>query len=175
MPFDSELLFVGDAGTTEASRPSRRYGVEWANFYKLTPWLTLEADFAFSKAEFTDDGLAGDAIPGAIETAIAAGATVDFPVGVFGSVRVRHFGERPLIEDESVRSDTTTLVNLQVGYKYKRLTAQLDLLNALDSKDHDIDYFYASRLRGEPRAGIEDIHFHPVEPLTVRFYLTYTF
>ena len=40
---DSELLFVGDAGATEASRPSRRYGVEWANFYNLTKNLTLEA------------------------------------------------------------------------------------------------------------------------------------
>lgn len=32
---DSELLFVGDAGSTEPSRPSRRYGVEWTNFYVL--------------------------------------------------------------------------------------------------------------------------------------------
>ena len=31
LDFDSELLFVGDAGTTEASRPSRRVGVEWTN------------------------------------------------------------------------------------------------------------------------------------------------
>lgn len=175
LELDSELLFVGDAGTTEASRPSRRYGVEWANFYKLTSWLTLEADFSFSKAEFTDDDAAGDAIPGAIETAIAAGATVDFPLGMFGSLRLRHFGERPLIEDDSVRSDATTLVNLQVGYKYKRFTAQLDVLNLLDSKDHDIDYFYASRLRGEPDEGIDDLHFHPVEPLTLRLYMTYKF
>jgi TonB dependent receptor-like, beta-barrel len=29
----SELVFVGDAGTTEASRPSRRLGVEWSNVY----------------------------------------------------------------------------------------------------------------------------------------------
>lgn len=32
---DSELVFVGDAGNTEASRSSRRYGVEWANAYAL--------------------------------------------------------------------------------------------------------------------------------------------
>lgn len=29
LTLDSELAFVGDAGTTEAGRPSRRYGVEW--------------------------------------------------------------------------------------------------------------------------------------------------
>ena len=40
----SELLFVGDAGTTEPSRPSRRYGVEWTNLYTPTDWLALDAD-----------------------------------------------------------------------------------------------------------------------------------
>jgi len=32
----------------------------------------------------------------------------------------------------------------------------------------DIDYFYASRLPGEPGSGRDDIHFHPMEPRTVR-------
>jgi len=30
LELDSELVFAGDAGTTEASRPSRREGVEWS-------------------------------------------------------------------------------------------------------------------------------------------------
>ena len=34
---DSELLFIGDAGTTEASRPSRRMGFEWDADYRATP------------------------------------------------------------------------------------------------------------------------------------------
>ena len=77
--------------------------------------------------------------------------------------------------DNSVRSDSTLIFNLQAGYTYKNLVAQLDVLNLFNSKDHDIDYFYASRLPGEPAAGVEDIHFHPMEPRTVRFYLTYKF
>ena len=172
---NSELLFVGDAGTTEASRPSQRYGVELANFYRLTSWLTLDFDFAFTKAEFTDNDPAGDHIPGALQTTLAAGATVNFPFGLFGSFRARYFGPRPLIEDNSVESESTLIFNLQAGYTYKNLVAQLDVLNLLNSKDHDIDYFYASRLPGEPVAGVEDIHFHPMEPRTVRFYLTYKF
>jgi hypothetical protein len=175
LELDSELRFVGDAGTTEASRPSRRYGVEWANFYTLTSWLRLDADLSFSHAEFTDSDPAGDHIPGSIEAVIAAGATVDLPVGLSSSLRLRYFGPRPLIEDASVRSDATTLVNWQLGYKYKNFLAQLDILNLLDAKDHDIDYFYASRLRGEADDGVADIHFHPVEPRTVRLYLAYTF
>ena len=65
LDFDSELLFVGDAGTTEASRPSRRVGVEWTNQYKLLPWLTFDLDVAYTRARFTDFDPAGDCIPGA--------------------------------------------------------------------------------------------------------------
>jgi len=32
-------------------------------------------------------------------------------------------------------------------------------------------YFYASRLQGEPLAGVSDVHFHPIEPLAVRLTL----
>ncbi len=74
-----------------------------------------------------------------------------------------------------MRSQSTTLVNLEAGYKYKSLRAQVDVLNLLHSKDHEIDYFYISRLPGEPASGAADLHFHPVEPRTVRFYLTYRF
>ena len=140
LQLDSELLFVGDAGITEPSRASRRYGVEWSNFYKPLPWLALDFDMAYSHARFTEDDPAGDYIPGSIETVIAAGATIDVPIGIFGSLRTRYFGPRPLIEDDSVRSKSTTLVNLEAGYKYKNFRAQIDVLNLFDSHRHDIDF-----------------------------------
>ena len=113
---DSELLFVGDAGTTEASRPSRRWGVEFANYYTPTPWLTLDADFAFSQARFRDNAPEGNRVPGSIETVLAAGITVhDVLGGLWASARVRHFGPRDLVEDGSARSDSTTLVNAEIG------------------------------------------------------------
>ena len=172
---DSELLFVGDAGITEPSRASNRYGVEWTNFYKPLPWLALDFDIAYSHARFTEDDPAGNYIPGSVETVIATGATIDLPNGLFGSLRTRYFGPRPLIEDNSVRSQSTTLVNLEAGYKFKSLRAQVEVLNLFNSHRHDIDYFYVSRLPGEPADGVADVHIHPVEPRTVRFYLTYKF
>ena len=50
-----ELVFVGDAGTTEVNGKSHRYGVEWTNYYKPTDWLTLDADFAFTSAHLCDN------------------------------------------------------------------------------------------------------------------------
>src|SRR5262249_26959805 len=122
----SELVFSGDAGITEPSRASRRYGVEWTNFYKPLSWLSLDFDIAYSHARFTEDDPAGNYIPGSIETVIAAGATIDLPNGLFGSLRTRYFGPPPLIKDHSVRSQATPLVNLEAGYKFKTLGAPVE-------------------------------------------------
>ena len=111
----SELLFVGDAGTTEASRPSRRLGFEWSNVYDPTPWLSLDADFAYSKARFRDEDPAGDRIPGAVEGVASAGATFEGKGPLSGTLRLRYFGPRPLIEDDSVRSKASTTLNARVS------------------------------------------------------------
>jgi hypothetical protein len=176
LDIDSELLFIGDAGNTEASRPSRRYGVEFANFYSPLPWLTLDADVSFSRSRFRGNDPAGDHIPGSIETVVAAGVTVNDLYGFFGSVRVRYFGPRALIEDDTVRSDSSTLVNLQAGYKLtNRWSVALDIFNVFDADVSDIDYFYTSRLPGEPDEGVDDIHTHPAEPRAFRGTVTYNF
>jgi hydrogenase/urease accessory protein HupE len=183
LDIDSELLFVGDAGTTEASRPSRRYGVEFANYYSPTEWLTFDADFSFSKARFRDNAIdpatglpVGRHIPGSVETVIAAGATVHDLRGFFGGLRLRYFGPRALIEDNSVRSDPTILLSANLGYEFdKTWTIQAEVFNLLNRKDSAIDYFYASRLPGEVLEGVNDIHFHPIEPISFRIGLTAKF
>lgn len=172
---DSELLFVGDAGTTEPSHPSRRIGFEWDADYKATPWLTFDASLAYSWARFTDEAEEGDRIPGAIEGVFNSGVTVTPASRWSGSLRWRYFGPRPLVEDNSVRSSASNLVSLETGYQLSRAwRIKADLLNLFDSKSSDIEYFYTSRLQGEPEA-VEDTHFHPVEPLTVRIALVARF
>jgi outer membrane receptor protein involved in Fe transport len=184
LDIDSELLFIGDAGTTEASRPSRRYGVEFANYYSPVDWLTFDADLSFSHARFRDDDPAGNYIPGAIQSAVSAGVSVQNLGGFFGELRVRFFGPRPLIEDNSVRSQDSTLVNARVGYHItERLAVAFEVYNLLDARVSDIDYFYSSRLAGEPEnpanpiagggdGGYDDVHFHPAESRSVRVVLT---
>jgi TonB-dependent receptor-like protein len=117
---DSELLFVGDAGTTEAGRPSRRIGIEWANYARLARWLTADADLAFTRARFSDDDATGTGIPGALDRVISAGVTIEPSRQLFGSLRVRHFGPRPLGENASLTSKSTTLWNGEVGYRVGR-------------------------------------------------------
>ena len=174
LDLDSELVFDGDAADNEPSRPSRRWGVEYANFYTPTPWLTLDLDFAYSNARFTDHDPVGPWVPEAIGNVLDAGVAfhdlgTGWTKGLYGSVRLRYFGPRKLIEDDSAESNSTTLVYLQFGYRFnKTWDATFDVFNLFDSQDADIDYYYVSRLRGEPAAGITDIHTHQSEPRELR-------
>lgn len=176
LDFDSEIVFVGDAGNTEASRPSRRLGSELTFNAKLAPWLTADFSAAYTQARFREDDpdAPGRHIPGAVEGVVAAGLSFnDVFGGWFGGVKVRYFGPRPLIEDNSERSEATTTLSARLGYKFASgLIVRLDGFNLLDAKASQIDYFYASRLPGEPAGGVEDKHFHPVEPRSFRLSAT---
>ncbi len=172
---DSELLFVGDAGTTEPSRPSRRYGVEWTNFYAANSWLAFDADLAWSHARFSESAPEGDYIPGAVVTTANIGVTVDQLGPWFGALRLRYFGPRPLVEDNSVRSQGSALTNLRVGYRFDpRTQIALEVFNLFDQQVNDIEYWYDSQLAGEASA-VFDRHVHPAEPRTFRLTLSHRF
>ncbi|MFO1355324.1 MAG: TonB-dependent receptor [Gammaproteobacteria bacterium] len=176
---DSELLFVGDAGITEPNRKSRRQGLEFSAIWSPLDWLVLDLDLAWTHARFDEpdpaDPAAGNRIPGAVDSVAALGVAVNHPSGWTGGLRIRHFGPAPLIEDNSVRSSATTVVNLEGGYRIApRLKLTATLLNLFDSRDNDITYYYESQLPGEA-APVADIHFHPVEPRTLRLALTAEF
>jgi len=172
---DSELLFVGDAGTTEASRPSRRYGVEWNNLYLPTSWLAFDADLAWSHAQFTDGDPVGKYIPGAVQTTANVGITIDQLGPWFGALRWRYFGPRPLIEDNSVRSASSSLTNLRVGYRLSPKTQiSLDAFNLFDNDVNDIEYWYDSQLPNETAPAF-DRHIHPAEPRTLRLTFAHRF
>ena len=175
LDLDSELLFIGDGGTTEATRPSRREGVELSVYSRPFDWLIVDADYATSKARFRDFDAAGNRIPGAVDRVASIGVTLDHDSGWYGGVRLRYLGPAALLEDDSVRSSSSTLVNLEAGRRIGdnwRVTAQL--FNAFDRKVNDITYYYESQLPGEA-APVDDIHFHPAEPRTLRATLHYAF
>jgi outer membrane receptor protein involved in Fe transport len=172
---DSELLFVGDAGITEPSRPSRRHGIEWNNLYAVNSWLAFDADVALSRARFGGEDTAGNYVPGAVATTANLGMTVDDFGPWFGAFRIRHFGPRPLLEDNSQRSSSTTVANLRWGYRFdRRTTLALDMFNLFNRKVSDIDYWYESQLRGEA-APVAGIHTHPAEPRVLRLTLSHRF
>lgn len=174
LKLDSELFYSGEEGTTSASRPSRREGIEFANYWTPAPGLIFDADVALSHSRFDDrdpDGV-GRRIPSAIERTASVGVVMNDGHadrhGLFGGLRLRYFGSRPLVEDNRVRSSASTLVNLRAGYAFTpRVKLAVDVFNLFDREVSDIDYFYESQQKSET-APVEDIHFHPAEPRSVR-------
>jgi len=176
----SELVWAGDKGDNEPSGPTTRWGVEFANWYTPTKWLTIDGDYAWSHARFTDHEPEGPYVPEALVSTFDGGVAVhDLPGALSrwsAGLRLRYFGPRPLTQDDSVRSKATTLLYADLGYRLTpRISLDLDVFNLLDAKDADIDYFYTSRLPGEPLAGVDDIHTHPSEPREFRVSVTATF
>jgi hypothetical protein len=168
---DSELVYVGDAGTSEAGPGSRRYGMELAAYYRPAPWFTLDSELALSHARFQNAGDA-DRIPGSIDTMWSGGLTIGAAEGFFGSLRSRFFAPRPLEETGKIESKSSFTLNARAGYRRQNWEIAVDVLNLLDRDNNDIEYFYESQLPGES-APIADIHLHPAEPRTVRLSMTY--
>lgn len=167
---NSEILFVGDAGDTEASRPSRRVGIEWTNNYRPVSWLQLEGDIAITRARFRGENAdqaaifaslagfpqaqvgnaPGNLIPGAPNMIVSAGIRLGEKTGWFSALRYRYFGQRPLTEDGAFRSPATGLLNGQLGYRFDNgLRLQFDGFNLLNSKSDQISYAYGSLLKAD--------------------------
>lgn len=178
LDFDSELSYVGDEGTTEAGAPSRRVGIEFSNYYKPVKWLSIDFDAAFARARSQGAKAGQDRIPGAVEGVgqLAVTASQLGKNGAWeGALRLRYFGPRPLIEDDSVRSHASTTLNGRIGYRIARdLRLELEGFNLANKRVSSIDYYYASQLRGEAEAR-EDIHFHPLESRSFRLTLVKNF
>ena len=175
LDFDSELTFAGDAGTTNAGRPSRRIGFEWSSYYKPTKWLTVDADISFARARYRDFDLAGNRIKGAVEGVASLALAVNNVGPYSGALQLRYFGPRPLIEDNSVRSKASATLNGRIGYKFStKLKLELEGFNLTNRKDSAVDYYYASQQKSET-APVSDVHFHPIETRSLRLTLVANF
>ena len=164
----SELVFSGDAGTTEPSRPSRRIGLEWTNDYRPVPWLTINADLAVTHARFTGfdseqlelyQSLAGfpqaqignapgNYIPGAPNMIASASIELGQTTGWFGALKFRYLGPRPLTEDGAFVSPATALLDGRAGYRWANgWRVQLDAFNLTNSHTDQISYAYGSLIK----------------------------
>jgi hypothetical protein len=173
---DSELTWDGDTFGSVPSPASTRSGVEFANYYSPRRWLTFDTDVSWSKARYTEPNPAGPYVPEAVGTVVSAGATINNLRRTFGSLRWRYFGPRALIEDNSQRSKATSLFELEAGYQLaKKLRVNLECFNLLNSSVSDVDYYFASRLPGEPVDGVSDVMTHPTLSRSVRINLALGF
>lgn len=165
---DSELIYDGDHGTTDSSFPTNRFGVTWSNVYRPSPDVAFDVDASYVHARFA--GQSQSFVPGALDNTLVGGVTwTPSPHGLFTAIHVRRFGSYPLAQSDRVRAPATMVVNADAGdHLAAGVRVQLTLLNIFNSLGDDIDYYYASRLPGEPSSGVLDQHLHPIEPRQLR-------
>lgn len=175
LKLDSELKFVGDSNSVEPGAATRRRGYEIVGFWRPIEWLALDAVWTGSRARYVNspDGVF---VTGAIENAGEMGISI-VQDRWEASLRVRHLGEYPLLEDDSLRADADTSVNLRGAWKSDRFTVYAELLNALDEDGKDIVYYYGANIPGlDPPGETVDGRVSRIEePRTVRFGVKYNF
>jgi outer membrane receptor protein involved in Fe transport len=167
---DSELIYVGDSGAVEPSDPASRHGYELTAFYKPNGWLAFDGVLTGSTARYDALPDGENYVPGALESSGELGVSAIFPE-FNAAARLRYLGPHALIEDNSQRGDETLLVNLRAAYTPTRLTGwelYAELLNVFDSEGDDIDYYYETRLPGEPPEGVLGRNSRIVEPRQLR-------
>jgi outer membrane receptor protein involved in Fe transport len=185
LELDSELVWVGDEGVTEASGATRREGIEADLRVDILPWLVADASLTLTRARFVDAPTGEDQVPLAPRRLVTAKLTARHPSGPFGRLSVIDLGDRPATEDGALRAAGFTRVDLSVGYTQPRFELALALENVLNSAWRESQFANVSRLSGENGAdactngsrsaleggvflGCEDVHFTPGTPIAVR-------
>lgn len=182
---DSELVWVGDEGTTEASGATRRQGFETDVRVDILPWLWADASLVLTQARFVDAPAGEDQVPLAPRRLVTGKLTAVHPRGPFGRLSLMHLGDRPATEDGALRAQGFTRVDLSVGYHHPRFEVALALENLLNTNWRESQFANSSRLRGESSpascqqgsravseggsfVGCEDMHFTPGTPFALR-------
>ena len=184
----SELVWVGDEGTTEPRGATRRLGLTGEVRWAITPWLRLDADVSVVDATYVGNAGNANAVALAPTLVASAGLSVRHRSGVFGSVRLRAVADRPATEDRSLQAQGFAIVNAQVGYRWRRLEFALQVENLFDSDWREAQFASDTRLRNEclsamsrgcnpPADGarlgtVSDIHFTPGTPFALQGRLT---
>jgi outer membrane receptor protein involved in Fe transport len=158
----SELVFAGDDGTTEARGPSHRQGWEVTTRIRLLDWLTWSGNVTLTDSAFDN----GQAIPLAPRMTARADLTARLPWGLSASVAMRYVSNRYADESRQQIARGYTLFDLSARYRYKNLEAFLSVENLANAEWREAQFFFESRLPGEPAGGVPDIHYTPGNPRT---------
>ena len=163
----SELVFVGDEGTTEIRGATRREGVEVAARGQVWGPIYLNGSVTWTKAEFRN----GEAILLAPEVTAYGAVLVRWPESLTSQLQVTYLGVRPLREDRSVKApswvdfDLSERYQLPITLPHGRLEAFLFIQNLLNTKWEQAIFSFDSQRRNEA-VPVNDIHFVPGNPRT---------
>lgn len=169
LDLDSEIVWSGDAGTTEPSGRTRRYGLEVGGRYRLQNWLFADADLTLVNAEYRENPGNANAVALAPTRTFTAGIAARPTFGdttPFGALRVKSIADRPATEDRSLTAEGFTTLDVNAGVRWKNVEAGVDVQNVFDARYREVNFANESRLAYEP-AAVNGVHYSPGWPRTV--------
>lgn len=165
LDLDSEVVWVGDEGTTEPRPATRRLGVEVEARYRFNRWLRADVDVTWTRARFLEETGGGTFVPLAPVFTWSGGLSAQHPSGWFGTARVEGLTDRPANEDGSLTAEGFTLVDVEAGYESRSFRATLGVRNLFNVPWRQAQFANESRLSWEEDA-VADLHFTPGYPLS---------
>jgi outer membrane receptor protein involved in Fe transport len=169
LDLDSELVWSGDAGTTEPSGQTRRYGLEASARYKIGNWFFADVEGTLTKAVYrVDAGNGGGSVALAPTRTLSAGVSARPTIGSFtpfAALRFKAIGSRPATEDGSLTAEGFAILDANAGLRWKNIEAAIDIQNLTNTKWREVQFATDTRLRYEPKV-VSGIHYSPGWPFT---------
>ncbi|MGB8329962.1 MAG: TonB-dependent receptor [Polyangiales bacterium] len=191
---DSEVVWIGDEGTTEASGETQRFGVEAQFRLEVLPWLLADLDATWVHAEFVNNPGNANAVALAPELLISGGLSARDPrTGLSGRLGVFYIADRPATEDRFLTAEGFVRVDASFGWENRRFGVKAQILNLINTRWRQAQFATVGRLPGEDSpadcpsgtrpvidpdggfVGCEDLHFTPGWPIFVQFMGTVKF
>jgi len=171
---ESELVWSGDGGVTEASGRSMRQGLDAEARLRLLDWLWLQTDASFARGRFVDEPRGADRIPLAPDRVLTAALLADERHGVDGGLRVRHIGSRAADETADVIAEGQTIWSVHTGYRFGAARVVLAVDNLFNARWNEAQFATTSRLAGEALP-VTELHFTPGAPRSFRAGMEFRF
>ncbi len=171
---EQEFVYVGDAGIIEPSGKTRRQGIDLSYRYQPLAWLFWNLDANYAYARSIDESKENNYIPLAPDFTAVSGFNFIFKSGLYGSVNIRHLANRPANENNSIRAKGYTITDLNIGYKWKKLSLGIQIQNVFNTKWNETQFATESRLDDEIEP-VEEIHFTPGTPFFIKNIIKYNF
>jgi hypothetical protein len=160
----SEQVWNGDAGGTEPSDPTRRFGLDLEGSTDVTSWLSLDANVTFAQARFVANAGNGGAIALAPRWMGSGGITAKRGKS-FIALRSRGIADRPGNEDGTLVAEGYLLFDLVAGTQRGGWGLNVTLNNLTNVEWREAQFAEESRVA--PSAELaEQMHFTPGIPLT---------
>ncbi|WP_423856407.1 TonB-dependent receptor [Yeosuana marina] len=171
---EQEFVYVGDAGIVEPSGKTESYGLDFGIRYQFYDWLFFNSDLTLTHGRSKEEPKGQNYIPLAPNFTVTGGLYVNELAGFSGGIKYRFIDDRPANEDNSIVANGYFVTDFNANYNLKDITLGIVIENIFNTEWNETQFATETRLKNEAQP-VEEIHFTPGIPFSLKGSLTYKF